>query len=228
MLSFYLIPLNIDMNLQPSILPLVEQWEAFVKAKAGTTVDDFAKWVLTKEKPESIPTKSTTPFYDPLLQEAQLQGDYPSIPTSQGLAIHIVIRLFKAIRFYFKPTLQKHGFKSLEEFLFLATLSWKNNISKKTLCRTNMTDIPTGIDIIKRLIQQGLVDELENPEDKREKLLRATDLGNQKLFQLFSDPEETADVMADMKTEERLIFMRMIDRLNNFHTKVYHQQIEER
>lgn len=216
------------MNQQPSILPLVAQWEAFVKANAGSTVDDFAKWVLLKERPQPKTTVPTTPFYDPLLKEAQLEGDYPSIPTSQGLAIHIVIRLFKAIRFYFKPTLQKHGFKSLEEFLFLATLSWKDNISKKTLCRTNMTDIPTGIDIIKRLIQQGLVDELENPEDKREKLLQATDLGKQRLFQLFSDPEETADVMADMNTEERLLFMRMIDRLNNFHTKVYHQQIDER
>jgi DNA-binding MarR family transcriptional regulator len=216
------------MNQQPSIVPLVEQWEAFVKAKAGTTVDDFAKWVLEKEKTENKTAITTTPFFDPLLKEAQLQGDYPAIPTSQGLAVHIVIRLFKAIRFYFKPTLQRHGFKSLEEFLFLATLSWKDNISKKTLCRTNMTDIPTGIDIIKRLIQQGLVDELENPGDKREKLLSATALGKQKLFQLFADPEETADVMADMKTEERLVFMRMIDRLNNFHTKVYHQQVDDR
>lgn len=213
---------------QPSILPLIEQWEAFIKSKRGTSVEDFAQWVLKKERGEIESPENATRFVDPLLGKVQLQGDYPAIPTSEGLAIHIVIRLFKAIRFYFKPTLQKHGFKSLEEFLFLATLSWKNNISKKTLCRTNMTDIPTGIDIIKRLIQQGLINEQENAEDKREKLLMITQNGEQKLYEIFVSPEGTTDVMADMNTEERIVFMRMIDRLNNFHTKVYHQQVGER
>ncbi len=208
-----------------SIIPLIEQWEKFKEANAGSSVEDFARWVLNKKPDAPIKRSGALFMEDPLIEEAQLQGDYPAIPHGSGLAAHIVIRLYKAIRFYFKPILQNHGFKSLEDFLFLATLGWRNNISKKSLCRMNMTEIPTGIDIIKRLLQQEWVIENENPADKREKLLILSDKGRHKLFEVFSQPKAIEDVMADMPHEDRITFMRMIDRLNNYHTKVYHQKL---
>lgn len=205
----------------PSILPLIEKWERFIQAHKSGTVEQFAVWVLQQGKSAQSAPEGWSQQADPILNNMQLKGDYPDIQDASGLAGYMLVRLFKAIRFYFKPFLQKHALSSIDDFFFLATLTWKNNISKKTLCQINMTDIPTGMDIIKRLIRQQLVNENENPQDKREKLLTLTETGQQKIYAVFSDDYNIQDVMADMGTEDRTTLLKLLDRLNHFHTAVY-------
>jgi hypothetical protein len=202
----------------PSILPLVEKWEQFIEANKSGTVEQFAVWVLQQDEPKhALPNADAwSPEIDPILKNLKFKGDYPGIPEASGLAGYMLVRLFKALRFYFKPLLQKHELSSIDDFFFLATLTWK-----KALCQINMTDTPTGMDIIKRLVKQQLVSEKENTEDKREKLLTLTEMGQQKIYAVFSEDYHIQDVMADMSIEERGIFITSLDRLNHFHTKIY-------
>jgi DNA-binding MarR family transcriptional regulator len=208
-----------------SIIPLAEKWEEFVRQKKGGSVEQFAAWVLqgaeTPKEKTDVPDWNS--FADPVLKGMEFQGDYPNIPDGSGLAGYMVVRLFKAIRFYFKPVLQKHELSSIDDLFFLATLAWKKDVNKKALCQINMTDIPTGMDIIKRLIKQGLIAEREGPNDKREKRMTLTDKGNRKVFEVFSDDLHVQDVMADLPIEERKSLLKVLDRLNCFHTKVYNK-----
>ncbi len=206
-----------------SIIPLISEWESFKREMPRGDLHQFAQWVLMKGKAE--PEVSQRPdFHDPVLKGMKLKGDYPNIPTASGLTGYIVVRLFKALRFYFKPVLQKHGLSSIDELFFLATLAWKKELSKKSLCQMNMTDIPTGMDVIKRLLNQGLLSEKENRQDKREKLLTLTKTGWNKIFKVFSADDEMQDVMANLKNDERKVLLKFLDSLNHFHTAIYHQK----
>ncbi len=208
----------------PSIIPLVKKWEEFKLQDKYGSVEQFAVWVLREGKVGEREAQNETQYesgQDPVLKNMVFKGEYPGIPTASGIAGYIVVRLFKALRFYFKPVLQKHSFSSIDELFFLATLAWKGSINKKTLCQLNMTDIPTGMDIIKRLIKQGLMSEKENPEDKRGKLLSLTEAGWEKIYQVFAEGSEIQDVMSDLDSAERTALLKLLDRLNHFHTQMY-------
>lgn len=206
-----------------SIIPLISEWESFKCEMPRGDLYQFAQWLLMKGKSE--PEVCQKPdFPDPVLRGMKLKGDYPDIPTASGLTGYIVVRLFKALRFYFKPVLQKNGLSSIDELFFLATMAWKKELSKKSLCQMNMTDIPTGMDVIKRLLNQELLSEKENHQDKREKLLALTKTGWNKIFKVFSTDDEMQDVMANLKNEERKALLKFLDRLNHFHTGIYRQK----
>lgn len=203
-----------------SIIPLIEKWEQFRRVNKSGSLDDFAMWVLNESKAFSMKNQDLS-IEDVTLAGVTLEGDYPEIPSASGLAAYIVVRLFKALRFYFKPVLQQHDLSSLDELFFLSSLAWKPNLSKKALCQTNMTDVPTGIDIIKRLVKNDLVVEKENNEDKREKLLSLTPRGWEKIFSVFSGSEGLQDIFANLGVEDRKVMLKFLDRLNNYHTNIY-------
>jgi DNA-binding MarR family transcriptional regulator len=203
-----------------SIVPFVEKWEQFRRTHKTGTIVQFAEWILEEARASPTDGKEWA-REDIVLKNVNLQGEYPEIPSASGLAAYIVVRLFKALRFYFKPLLQQHDLSSIDDLFFLASLAWKPHISKKALCQTNMTDVPTGIDIIKRLIKSELVIEKENIDDKREKLLSLTQKGWEKIFSVFSGSEDVQDVFADLGVDDRKVMLRFLDRLNHYHTKVY-------
>lgn len=216
------------MSLNPtSAVPLLEKWEEFVRLTGSGNLEEFASWMLKKK--EVLREKKVDShgfFLDPLMKGLDLQGEYPGIPNSAGMAGYMVVRLFKSLRFYFKPILSRHNLSGLDDFFFLATLAWKDNISKKTLCKLNLTDIPTGMDVIKRLMRQELITEKENPLDKREKLMTLSEHGRSKIFQVFLDSEGVQDVLADLSDRDRLSLLKLLDHLNHFHTTRFHDPSE--
>lgn len=206
---------------QNSILPLIEEWEAFQNEHPTNNLTDFAQWLLQRSGAEPV---VVVPSVDEVASMPEWKSEMPQIPDTSGIAAYMIVRLYKAFRFYVKPILHQHNLAGVDDFFFLATLLWKSHINKKMLCHLNMTDIPTGIDIIKRLVAQGLVAEVDNDLDKRQKLLHITPQGAQVAYEVFGATQHLPKILGDLDAQQGMDVLRQLDHLNHLHTQIYQQQ----
>lgn len=206
---------------QNSILPLIAEWEAFQNEHPSSNLSEFAHWLLQRSDTESV---VVVPNIAEVAPVPQWKSEMPQIPDTSGIAAYMIVRLYKAFRFYVKPILHQHNLAGVDDFFFLATLLWKSHINKKMLCHLNMTDIPTGIDIIKRLVAQGLVAEVDNDLDKRQKLLHITQQGAQVAYEVFGATQHLPKILGDLSAEQGMDVLRQLDHLNHLHTQIYQQQ----
>lgn len=204
-----------------SILPLIEEWESFQNEHPSNNLSEFAQWLLLRSESKQVDKVAQV---DELLAMPQWESELPQIPDTSGIAAYMIVRLYKAFRFYVKPILHQYSLAGVDDFFFLATLLWKSHINKKMLCHLNMTDIPTGIDIIKRLVAQGLVAEVDNDLDKRQKLLHITPQGAQVAYEVFGATQQLPKILGDLNAQQGIEVLRQLDHLNHLHTQIYQQQ----
>lgn len=118
-----------------------------------------------------------------LEMERKLQmGNADTIATQQvnetDNAIGILLGMMnKYARLYSKVVMEDLPINTVEEFGYLAQLSSHGELTKTALIAKGMDGKTTGMDIIRRLVEHGLAKEINNPEDKRSKLLRITAKG---------------------------------------------------
>jgi DNA-binding MarR family transcriptional regulator len=203
------------MHTYPSAVPLLEKWEEYVRAHPQGSLDDFAGWLGGREKkarPVSPEATRMTVYLEPE-KWAAVPGYNPD-----HHAGYLIGRLYKFVRFYMKPLLHEAGFHSAEEFGFLASLRELKACNKKELIEANMTELTTGLDIIRRLVKAGLVEEKTHPQDRRAKLLQNTQKGEAALDRLVALFGRLPVVLPEMTGEEKDHLIRTLEHLDRYHT----------
>lgn len=238
-------------------MPLIEKWEEFTSQNNEVCLGGFAVWLLSQKR-EISDVKHTlqdnkfdynfnldenkvlnqnngielNPHNNHKFQDLEgdfnFRQDYPKIPNAKGFTIFLITRLYKSVKFYFKDILAQNNLNSLDDFTILATTIWKGQSTKKELCIYNMIDISTGMEIIRRLAKNGMLTEIQNQEDKREKLITITPFGVTTLINIFEESSKIPDVMSDLEDEKRVELIQVLEKLNHFHTQIYYHTIENK
>ncbi len=132
---------------------------------------------------------------------------------------------------YAKTGLAKSPFLSTVDFGFAATVLFHKEIGKTELIKAMVYEKSSGMEIIKRLIKEGVLEQFDNPEDKRSKLLRATKGGQKLITGSFKDMAKISDVInARLSYQKQLQLLALLKELDAFHTKTYlkgYQNLEE-
>jgi MarR family transcriptional regulator, lower aerobic nicotinate degradation pathway regulator len=109
----------------------------------------------------------------------------------------------------------------MDDFIFLASIHREGSIRKTDLIKNNMVEIPSGIEIIKRLVKNNLVSEHPDAEDKRAVLLKITDIGQAELFKVFEEMNKVGMVLGgNLETEETYQLHSLLEKLANHHIKL--------
>ncbi len=196
-----------------SYLPLITEWENYMEISKKADIEDFAYWLLKKEKKEiRNDEKALDLYFDGNTEEHNY-----SYKSSE--AAFLLWRLGKFIRYYTKPILLENGLASQDDFAILSHIDYKKSCSKREAIEANIIESTTGIEIIKRLIKQGLVSEKLNNDDKRQKIIALTKLGKEKLYSIYVGFSKIQDVMAEMNVEQRENLIQTLKSLDSFHTK---------
>ncbi|MRJ10461.1 MarR family transcriptional regulator [Ornithobacterium rhinotracheale] len=115
-----------------------------------------------------------------------------------------------------------------EDFTYLYRLSDYPCLNKMQLIEKNAHEKQYGLVIIRRLIQNGLIQEKENPKDKREKLIAVTPKGQQLIADSMSDVNRTATLIGgNLSEDEKDNLLNLLKKLNNFHSMIYTQYKNE-
>ncbi|HAQ37119.1 MAG TPA: hypothetical protein DCQ58_01305, partial [Saprospirales bacterium] len=92
--------------------------------------------------------------YDFNLENYQNYKSYPEVEFST-----LLTGLFRFAKFYIKKALSGTSIKTLDEFGFLATLLRNGSLLKNELINSHLLEISSGSEVLKRLINSGLVSE---------------------------------------------------------------------
>lgn len=151
------------------ISELIIQFEAYEQEVKLPTLAGFAAWIHKQTNRSEIEQRLQIGNADAVAVQKVNELDN---------AIGILLGMMnKYARLYSKIAMGNLPLNTVEEFGYLAQLSSHEQLTKTALIAKSMDGKTTGMDIIRRLVQQGLAKEVDNPEDKRSKLLRITAKG---------------------------------------------------
>lgn len=126
-------------------------------------------------------------------------------------------RYYKA---YVKKVLGQSELSSPEGFSFLYHLSLVDSYRKMELIKMHHVEPPSGIEVLKRLLNKQLIEEFDDPDDKRAKRICITDTGRKEIHNIMPKMTEVFRLMAaDMSLNEKLHVVAFLKQMNDFHTK---------
>ena len=121
---------------------------------------------------------------------------------------------------YAKKALGDSILSSPEGFSFLYHLAYANSYRKMELIKMHLLEPPSGIEVLKRLLKNSLIDEFDDPDDKRAKRIRITDKGKNELQRVLPEMQNVfASMTAEMSLNEKLHVVSFLKNMNDYHIK---------
>ena len=121
-------------------------------------------------------------------------------------------------RAYAKKALEHSPLGSIDEYAYLELVAKTNGLTKSDLIYRNRHEKPTGMEIIRRLQASGLIEQTDDPDDKRSKQLHLTETGRQTLETHAAQMDHIAFLLsANLNGAEKLLLLQILEKLEIFH-----------
>ena len=143
-----------DYTLLKEIIGLVEKYQEGYSSKK---IEDFTIWL--NNNLFSAKDRNGHSTHDELLIAFKL------------------IYLNKELKKQTKSVLSESNVSSLDEYSFLLHLDYQESFRKMEIVELHNLEAPTGIEIIKRLLKNRLIEEFADQEDRRAKRIMITKKG---------------------------------------------------
>jgi DNA-binding MarR family transcriptional regulator len=125
-----------------------------------------------------------------------------------------VMYLNKELKKRTKAILSKSKVSSIDEYSFLLHLDYQKSFRKMEIIDLHNLEAPTGIEIIKRLLKNKLVEEFPDEQDRRAKRIQITEEGAN---ELQSIKPKITDVFTsftkDLELDEKIQVAGILDKL---------------
>lgn len=188
------------------VVQLVEAWTAMSKEDPHLDLASFCKKWLANHAAPSLGPKA----HGMMSLEARLSGLFG--------------RLAKYATYYSKRALEPQEIRSIEDWVYLVKLLEMGSPTKSELIVEMVSEFPSGIDIIKRLIRQGWIEEYPDKQDRRSKRVRMTPAGRTLLFETFQRMEDVAQVaFQPLNHDEKVMLYQLLEKLDSFHHQTHPQ-----
>jgi DNA-binding MarR family transcriptional regulator len=126
-------------------------------------------------------------------------------------------------KMYAKRVLGDSELTSPDGFSFLYHLSLADSFRKMELIKMHHLEPPSGIEVLKRLLNKGLIEEFEDKDDKRAKRIKITEKGKKELQIVLPKMSEIFSLMtAELALNEKLHMLAFLKQMNDFHTRSNH------
>lgn len=191
---------------ESEIVKLVNSFADFQSQKGNEqcSISDFCMYYLTKK--EVIKEHTSNNFEMDL--DSQLAA---MLSTMSRYANH-----------YTKKAMREIGFNNSEDWLYLVSLLNREAIRKTDLIHEHVSEFPTGIEVINRLLRSAYIEEFIDETDKRSKKVAITELGKQTLYASFPHLQKIGPMaFSKVNQVEKIILLKLLKRLEVFHNKNY-------
>lgn len=195
-----------------NLLPLIADFEHQMKSK-DLTAHHFAEWLLLRDEHNK--------FNDLAAQKGEL---YPELAAIQVGNSRLIINLYRYAKSYARKAIPSDSPITFDDYSYLVILFYRGAMTKMQLIDENIHEKSTGMEIIKRLVRLGLVNQMENKADKRSKIVELSDFGKQEMIAIQQKMYElTTIVNGDLTAAEMATLFHLLQKLDNFHRKVWNE-----
>lgn len=151
-------------------------------------------------------------------------GSFRHSPESLDMELSFLLvmqnRYYKT---YAKKVLGDSELTSPDGFSFLYHLNHTDSFRKMELIKMHHLEPPSGIEVLKRLLNKGLIEEFDDADDKRAKRIKITGKGKKELQVVMPKMSEVFRLMtAELSLNEKVHMMAFLKQMNDFHTSNSH------
>jgi DNA-binding MarR family transcriptional regulator len=163
-------------------------------------ITEFCVWYLAEQTPRSEPS---------------------GIRMEDKLSAHLG-RMNRYVQFYAKKAMLGLPLNNVEDAVYLIALSNMGKPKKSELIHKMLSEFPSGIDVIKRLINFGLIEEFPDEEDRRSKRVQITKKGREVLANCYPVMSKVGSmVFAQLVPAEKAMLLKLLIKLDTFHADHY-------
>lgn len=167
------------MSKQKILLQLVEHLFDFDKhyqAEEEYTMADFVSYLNASHASQFSNHRDLAGGEEDWVRENQ--DDNTEIAT-------MLVFIYRYAVIYFKKAIKEGNIRTLDEFSFLIVLMTYRSLSKTELINKLIMEKTSGVEVIKRLLKQQMIEEFDNPNDKRSILVAITAKGKKEVADLL-------------------------------------------
>ncbi|HAI75437.1 MAG TPA: MarR family transcriptional regulator [Microscillaceae bacterium] len=194
------------------ILAYLETFENQHPDQATHTVLRFSTWLSGQFS--VVPTeKQALPM--PVVTESE---------TVESRISALLIFLNRYAKVYIKKALEDSALLNGDDFTYLVSLLRREGISKIELIEANLQEKTSGMEVIKRLVARGFLEQRTDPTDKRSKQLFLTSAGRAALFSTFEKMTQVSQLVSgNLSQSEKLVLLQLLQKLDDFHNPLFKQ-----
>ncbi|MGC9355036.1 MAG: MarR family winged helix-turn-helix transcriptional regulator [Mariniphaga sp.] len=199
---------------------VIDFYEEYEQNEKQLDLLSFARWITNKldEEPDLnrkvVSEKNAVAFPDevPVTKKFDEKTRF----------LESVSRIARYHEFYSRKALKDLVINTRLEFLFLQTVDLMEKAKKTDLINTYHLEYTTGMDTIRRLSNNGLLDEIQDESDKRAKLLVLTKKGRDILVQANKRmSDENKMFLTAINDNKWKKAMQILEEIDEFHSNVY-------
>ncbi len=177
---------------------LVNEWASFEAGHPEASIEDFCRYyVMAQHANQTIgPNFKGT-------------GVPPSPGSYLMKLLGYIVRIFQTyINNAFSEITE---IKQPEDFYFLNHISHFGECRKTDVINAQLLGLSTGIDVLNRLLAHELIEERNDPDDKRAKRIKLTGKGRSVLHQCYRQAGKVSDiVLTDMSEEDIRLAIQLL------------------
>ena len=200
------------------LIDLLIEFEAEKPQQAGLL--NFAEWIVKRIREE--------PDLNKEYKARRMHSDYSEhfayvkILDEKARFLEYISRIARFHEFYLRKFLDELPVNSRLEYLFLFTVNRIGKAKKTDLISIHLVEYTTGMDTIRRLVNNGLMEENPDENDKRVKLLRITKKGKRVLAEADKKiADERNMFLACINPNKWKKTLPVLEEMNEFHNMIY-------
>lgn len=187
-------------------ITMLQEFEAFGQATQSDDIGRFAIWLHKK--------------YNGALSNEQSSAE----ETTNREIAYLLGRMNRYSRHYAKIAFEGLPISTIEEFWFLNVVFHKKNPAKMEVYEATITELATGTQMMRRLVELGLLKEEQDSNDKRVRRVQLTKEGkairNEALERLGV---EVRLKVGNLTTADKERFLEILRYLDTFHHGIYQE-----
>lgn len=162
-----------------------------------------------------------------LSRHIQIENNGETLPLNPDERVDVArlfIFLTRYARGYGRKALNGTPLSNLDEFSYLIVLSYKPGLTKTGLIQENRHEKPTGMEIIRRLMAAGYIEQTVDVADRRNKRLKLTQHGQDVVSSVENRMQQVVDLLpGNLDPAEQRVLLSILFKLEAFHADLLDQ-----
>lgn len=176
---------------------------------------EFAHWLIEREEAKSKP-------------KATANMDLISVNEIEEEISRLLVVMYRYSKSHLKTYLADFEEVNQEDFTYIFALKRATSLTKIQLIEMNIHDKTTGLEVIRRLVKSGIVEESKDKIDKRSIRLSLTPKGEETFFSLKTMTRKIAQLITcELALEEKNDLYHILTKLDAFHHPLYSSKQKE-
>lgn len=199
---------------------IIDYYEDFESQEKNPDIVAFARWIIKNSEEESEVGKRVSRETNSHLYK-EVNFEVKSLD-EKARFLESVSRIARYHELYSRKALKDLVINTRLEFHFLQAIDFMEKARKTDLINTFNLEYTTGMDTIRRLNNNGLLNEVPDEADKRARLLVLTEKGEKVLAQASKRMmEENKMFLTAINYNKWKKALTILEEIDEFHSNVY-------